>query len=50
MKIQNKGDIAPTVYSFNNKKYFFVENYVIAVLDKIIPEGLKKVDDVKEGY
>jgi peptidyl-prolyl cis-trans isomerase D len=44
----DKGDIAPTVYSFNNKKYFFVENYVIAVLDKIIPEGLKKVDDVRK--
>ncbi|MGE5354739.1 MAG: peptidylprolyl isomerase [Deltaproteobacteria bacterium] len=44
------GDIAPTVYSFNNKKYFFVENYLIAVLDKILPEGLKKVDEVRKDF
>lgn len=43
-----EGDIAPTVYSFNNKKYFFVEKYVIAILDKVMPKGLKSVEDVKK--
>lgn len=44
-----KGDIAPTVYSYNNKKYFFVEKYVIAILDKIAPKGIGSVER-KEEY
>ena len=44
----DEGDIAPSVYAYNNKKYFFAEKYVIAILDKVIPKGLKKVDDVRK--
>lgn len=43
-----EGDIAPTVYSYNNKKYFFVEKYVIAILDKVMPKGVKSVEDVRK--
>lgn len=42
-----KGSISPTVYSVNNRQYAFVEKYVIALLDHVIPEGLRKVEDAR---
>lgn len=42
-----KGDLSPTVYSYNNKKNYYSEKYVLVLLDNIYPKGLRSVDDVR---
>ncbi len=42
-----KGDIAPTVYTYSNKKLYYNEKYVIGYLSNIYPKGLRSVDEVR---
>jgi len=41
------GDIAPTVFTYSNKKLYYNEKYVLAYLSDIYPAGLRSVDEVR---
>ncbi len=43
-----KGDIAPEVYSYSNKKHYYNEKYVLVMLDDIYPEGIRSIDDARK--
>ena len=42
-----KGDIAPTVFTYTNKKLYYNEKYVLGYLNDIYPKGLRSVDEVR---
>ena len=42
-----KGDIAPTVYTYTNKKLYYNDKYVLGYLSAIYPKGLRSVDEVR---
>lgn len=42
------GDVSPEVYRYTDPVNYYDNKYVIAVLDRIIPKGLKPVADVRD--
>lgn len=43
-----RGDISPEVYRYTDPVNYYDNQYVVALLDRIIPKGMKDVDDVRE--
>jgi peptidyl-prolyl cis-trans isomerase D len=41
-------DLAPTVYTYSNKKYYYNDKYVLTMLSDIFPKGIRSVDDVRK--
>lgn len=42
------GDVSPEIYTFKDKVNYFDKQYVVLSLSDIVPEGLKKVDSVRD--
>lgn len=42
------GDVAPDFYQYQDPVQYYTNKYVIAGLKKIIPEGIQKVEDLKD--
>lgn len=42
------GDVSPEVYRYTDPVNYYDNKYVIAVLDRIIPQGLKSIEDVRD--
>ncbi len=42
-----KGDIAPTVFTYANKKLYYNEKFVLAYLSDVYPVGLRSIDEVR---
>ena len=43
----SKGDVSPEIYRYTDQVNYYDNRYVIAVLEEIVPKGLKRVDDVR---
>ena len=41
------GDVSPVLYTYTDPQTYAVTRYVVASLESIVPEGLPKVEDVK---